>query len=211
MASEKDRGFDLSELNFELVKLYSSEYPGIIIKNITIEPATNISLASPKLLRIDLTRNSLKQSSGIFSAIYLDSKVEKRLYFRYRMMADVEVAKASRDISRDKKIDKEDVEFVLIPFERMFRKSISKDEMQDVSATRFIKAASIIAQSDFVKTPVVLRNSSVIASVDDSDLELEFEAVAVEDGSVGQMVTIKNKNGKTFRAVVVGPSRVNVK
>jgi flagella basal body P-ring formation protein FlgA len=209
--SQKNVGLDLSELNFELVKLYKSEYPSMIIKNITIEPAMNVQLNVPKLQRLELSPNAIKQASGMFSAVFIDSGLEKRIYFRYRILADIEVAKATHDIPRDKKIDISDVEFLFIPFERSYDKSISRDDINGMSAKRFIKTDTIIKNSDFIKTPIVIRNTTVVATLIEGELELDFEALALEDGSMGQIISVKNKNGKVYKGVVSGPSRVSIK
>lgn len=206
-----DTKVDLSELNFEVVKAYTTEYPSIKIKNISIEPALRVALMAPKFLKLELTPNSMRQPNGMFSALYLDDGIEKRLFFRYRISAEIETARATRDIARDKKIESDDLEFVLIPLERYFKKSISREDISAISAKRLIKAGSIVTQADFMKTPLVIRNSSVVATVMEGELELDFEAVSIEDGGMGQMVTVKNKNGKMFKAMVIGPSRVRVR
>jgi len=211
-SADKNISIDLSELNFEVLKLYSAEYPSIVIKNLSITPASNTVIREPKLLRVDLSQNAIKQSQGMFSALFADKdNNEYKVYFRYRLLADVEVARAARDIPRDKKIDNDDIEFVLIPFERMVRKSVLKDEVSGTSAKRLIKVGSVITQSDLIKTPIVMRNSTIVANIIEGELELEFEAVAMEDGSMGQVINIKNKNGRAYKAVVTGPSKVSVK
>ncbi len=211
-AIDKSVSVDLSELNFEVLKAYKNEYQGINIKNLSLEQASSAQAKQLKLLRVELSQNALKQSYGMFSAIYSDeSNREVRIYFRFKIFADVEVVKATRDIIRDKKIESGDIEVGLAAFERNVCRSVSRDGVVGMSARRFIKAGNTITKDDVSQPFLVNRNSTVVVAIREGELEVEFEATAMEDGAMGQLINVKNKNGKVYKAEVVGLSSVSIK
>lgn len=212
MYAEKYSSLDSAELNFELLKLFKNEYKSMVVKNLIISQASNVEIKSPKLLKLETSANTLKQSQGMFSAIYEDNiKKEHRVYFKYKLIAELEVCRAAKDIPRSARLNLDDVVSSYISFEKSAFKNLSKEEIVGLSTKRFIKEGNIITLLDVGKVPIVVRNSNIVALVTEGELEIEFEAMSIEDGIMGQIITIKSKNGKSYKAEVVGESRVKIK
>jgi len=207
----KQSTFNLAELNFELIKVFKAEYPTMVVQNLAIEPASSASAKLGKFERIEIPQGALRQSSGMFSAVFDNGAREIRVFFRYRLTAEVEIVKAVKDIPKDALIEDGDIESIMVPFAGIKDKLLQKADILGLAAKRYIRVGGIIGPKDATKQPIVKRGSMVTAVVADADLELEFEATALEDGIVGQNLSVKGKNGKIYKAVVVGPSRVGIR
>jgi len=203
--------YNLAELNFELIKVFKAEYQTMSVQNLAIEPASTAGAKLGKFARIEISQGALRQPSGMFSAVFYDGAREVRVFFRYKLAAEVEIVKASKDIPKDALIEDGDIESVSMPFVGVKDKLLQKADVVGLAAKRYIRVGGIIGPKDVTKQPVVKRGSMVTAVVADSELELEFEATALEDGIAGQNLSVKGKNGKIYKAIVIGPSRVSIK
>jgi flagella basal body P-ring formation protein FlgA len=207
----KQSAIELAELNFELVKLFKTEYPSMSVQNLIIEPASAIGSKNLKFERIEIAQVALKQSSGMFSVVFADGLRQSRVFFRYKLTAEVETIKAAKDIQKDAVIESSDIEMSKIPFVGVKDKFAQKNEIVGFVAKRYIKAGGIIGSKDAVKQATIKRGAVVTAMILEGELELEFEAVAMEDALMGQNIGIKGKNGKIYKGVVLSPSRVSIR
>jgi flagella basal body P-ring formation protein FlgA len=202
---------ELAELNFELVKLFKAEYPTMTVQNLTIEPASSIDGRNHKFERIEISQGALRQPNGMFSAVFADGLRQSRVFFRYKLTAEVEIVKASRDIQKDAIIEDSDLEVAKISFVGAKDKPSQKHELVGMVAKRYIKAGSAMVSKDATRQATIKRGSIVTATILEGELELEFEATALEDALMGQSLSVKGKNGKIYKGIVVAPSRVSIK
>jgi flagellar basal body P-ring formation protein FlgA len=202
---------ELAELNFELVKLFKAEYPSMSVQNLIIEPASAIGSKNLKFERIEIAPVALRQPNGMFSVVFADGLRQSRVFFRYKLTAEIEVIRASKDIQKDSIIESGDVEMVKTPFVGVKDKLTQKNEIVGLVAKRYVKAGGVISSKDAVKQATIKRGAVVTAMILEGELELEFEAVAMEDALMGQSLSIKGKNGKIYKGVVVSPSRVSIR
>jgi flagella basal body P-ring formation protein FlgA len=110
----------------------------------------------------------------------------------------------SRNISKGGKISQDDIELKSVA-----NSSIIETDITDVSdiigktAVKSLTKGKMIAEEDISDAIVITKNSSVSAVFKTETIEIKALAVALEDGSEGDIIKLKNfDSGKVFKAVV---------
>lgn len=76
---------------------------------------------------------------------------------------------------------------------------------------RPLDAGTVLAWRDLERRPLVLRGQSVEVSVQDGALSISMKARALQNGALGDTVTVRNPaSNRDFSAEVVGPNQVRV-
>ncbi len=180
--------------NEEIFKLYENDR-SIKVKVPEIYKLTKIS---PKMLiPVIITANSKNKSYN--------------LWVRVEVYKDVVVAK--NKIDRNAAVSEDDVELLnreiaLLP-ERYFK------DINDVIgkyARTNIKEGSIVYDWMVKLQPVIIKGSTIKITVIGSNLVLETEGIALEDGQIGDKIKVRRiDSGKIFEAIVTGSASAEVK
>ena len=187
---------------------YSAQYPSLKIEKIDIFPTG--SLKHKKILTkecdLRLPKANLKKKSG--TAVLLCNN--RHYFLRYELTATLPVYKALHQIKKDRIITSNDVKRERVTFRRFADEPITRLS-RGTMARRNIRPDEIIGRDMVMPIPAVRKHGRVHAIFREGGVTVEFDATALQNGSVGDMVTIRRDDGKTLRALVTGKEKVEIR
>lgn len=191
---------------------YLREYPSISIANVKIEIAAKMDTAGYRYKSIEPLRQNLNKSVGVASVTFESAqKTDKKIFVKYEIDASLEVLKAAYNIQKDKIITSSDTTSENIKFKNFFAKPLSKEQLKNVVAKRFIRAATVLTALDIAGASSVKRGSVMYAVISQDFLDIELEATTLEDGNVGDTINVKTKSGKVMKAYISSPSKLEIR
>ncbi len=187
---------------------YERHYPTLKIGAVSIKPtgsgAADFNFRPECTLRI--SRNSFRKKSGTFAV-----RCKKRVhYFRYTIEGTIMVYKANHQIKKDKIIDSKSIHAEYVPFEKLFAPPVTDFEKGRYIARLNISESKILTTANTEPLPAVLKNSAVRCIYKAGSVLIEFDATALQNGRIGDRITVKKSDGKIFRGRVVENSRVEL-
>ncbi len=202
----KKRSFP--KLQRVIAEKYERHYPTLKIGAVSIKPtgsgAADFSFGPDCTLR--MSRNGFRKKSGTFTV-----RCKKRVhYFRYTIDGTIMVYKANHQIKKDKIIDSKSVHAEYVPFEKLFAPPVTDFENGRYIARLNIPASKILTTANTEPLPAVLKNSSVRCIYRAGSVLIEFDATALQNGRIGDRITVKKSDGKVLRGMVVEKMRVEI-
>jgi len=78
-------------------------------------------------------------------------------------------------------------------------------------ARQNIAAGKIITRRMVAPVPDVKKNERVLCIYEDGPVRIEFEATAMQNGYIGENITVKKTDGRSLRGVVTGKKEVEIR
>jgi flagella basal body P-ring formation protein FlgA len=200
----------------ELKDLFAKElreyHKSIKIRSIDIEPKNDLRFPIEKknIKGIVVTKQAVKKSNGSFYLLY-EKENERRVYFEFKVDAELVCLKANRAINKKETIKAEDVTIELMPFRRLKAFLASKEDLGSHMLKRYVRSGDIIYKRDLSKNTLVRKNSKLKALIIDGGVELFFDVVALRDGDIGDVIEVRKPNGKQYSAIITAKNRVKIK
>lgn len=199
--------FDDTPIRNKIRAYYHSYYPDMFIKEIYLEQNAFI-----EKLDNDYDIN-FKNNAYLYhrSSLYLSSaKTKKRYFINYQLKAFMKVFKASHNINRGKILLPIDFEYKEELFKRYKALPVLTITKEKIRAKKRLNTGRILYQNDIQRLPAVLKGNSLNVRLISGKLRLEFQATALEDGHVGDEVSIKKRNGTKLKAKVISTNLVEI-
>lgn len=188
-------------------KIYREKYTHIKIKTVSVEPRSYIR-ALPQSYETILKSKSHLSKDG---TLYIKTDDKKKIFFNYKIDAEIVIYEARKDIKRNielSNINSKKKSIILDKFRAMPLQNILKGTVQ---STHNIKSGSILTTRDAQGLYLIKRGSNVNVTLSSSNLAISFSAEAQQDGRVGDIVTVKKRNGKKVKVLVTGRHRAEVR
>ncbi len=197
------------KLRQHIKRAYMEHYPSIHIHTITIKPtaASAKRFAYSPHCTLKLTKSNLRRKRGTFITIC----GKKRHFFQYDINASITLYKANHQIKKDKIIDSKSVRRETVPFEKMNDTPLFDMTKSGLIARQNIAEGRIITEKMVLPLPDVRKNERVLCIYHDGPVTIEFEATALQNGYIGDNITLKKSNGVSMRGVVVGQKTVEIR
>ena len=189
-----------------LKQKYLLKYPTMKIKSIFLTPLKKTDFLPKELKKIEIQKNYLKRDEGNFKAVL---KNGKKVSFRYRIVALLGVFKANNNIQKDKIISPLDIKKEDITFRYIINEPV-KDFVSAKKAARFIRKGEILSKRSIKEQTLLNKGDTVTALLYEDGISLEFDVVLLKDANLKDIVTVKNKRGKRFKAKVISKRRVEI-
>jgi len=207
---EQKIDLDLSYLKKELKKSYIQKYPTIQIKKISISPTSqNIKrfIYDPSKCSINLSKAMLKRNKGTF----IVKCNRKNYFFKFYIDATIDVYKANHQIKKDKIIDIKDVRKETIIFKNIYSLPLYNLEGKNIMARQNIAQDKIITLAMVTPVPAVKKHETVHCFIQDGAVHIEFDAMALQNGYIGDEIVLKRPDGRTIKGIVLKNSMVEIK
>jgi len=207
---EQKLDLDLSYLKKELKKSYIQKYPTIQIKKISISPTSqNIKrfIYDPSKCSINLSKAMLKRNKGTF----IVKCNRKNYFFKFYIDATIDVYKANHQIKKDKIIDLKAVRKETIVFKNIYSLPLYNLEGKNIMARQNIAQDKIITLAMVTPVPAVKKHKTVHCFIQDGAVHIEFDAVALQNGYIGDEIVLKRPDGRTIKGIVLKNSMVEIK
>jgi flagella basal body P-ring formation protein FlgA len=150
--------------------------------------------------------NIFKYSKGSFSVEFAHKKSIKKIYFNYKIDADIVVYKSAYQIKKNQPITLYNTYKKSVKFKRLYTKPIIK--IDNYIATNYIQKDTILNSNNTKQKPLISKGDKIIAFLITGGIEVSFEATALKSGKLGEIIDIIKKDGTRFSASIIANKRV---
>ncbi|WP_300363182.1 flagellar basal body P-ring formation chaperone FlgA, partial [Hydrogenimonas sp.] len=192
-----------------IVQAYKKRYKTIDIRSVTVKPtgSKRERFTFTPQCSLKLSKSGLRRKSGTFVV----KCGRKRHFFQYALDATIGVYKANHQIKKDKMISLNALEYDVIPFVRLHDIPLSDPIEGRYVARQNIAPGKIVTRKMVQPIPAVTKNERVLCVYEDGPVHIEFEATAMQNGYIGDNITVKKTDGRAIRGVVTGRKRVEIR
>lgn len=145
-------------------------------------------------------------TQGIFRAICNNQNKQ----FSYTLNATSKVLILKRNIAKDEIITINDVLQKNISFKQAPSDAVSVLN-KDSYAKSFIKANSILTQNKLKPNYLINKEDSVVGIIDDGNLSVFIDLIALQNGLKGQKIRLKNNDGKIIYGEILNNKQVLIR
>ncbi len=207
----------LDEIRNRIGERIGNDYPRKV-SNSQLEISLN-QKARPFVMRADveagfeIERIRFDARSGQFSAVIsgpVGTPNAKRIAYRGRATEVIEVPVLAQALARGQTIRPNHLETKKIPARRIGNRTVTEAvDLIGMALRRSLRPNSLIRRSDVEKPRIVTKNTLVSVVYKIKTLQITFRGRALEDGALGETVTILNpRSRRTIQAVVTAPNVV---
>ena len=198
---------DYTPLKQEIKDYYLSFYPDMHIQDIIIKSGSFIQRLPQEYKLI------FKKSAYLYprsSLQVLSSQDNKRHFLSYELKATIKLFKASHNINRGKILSQTDLIYKEEVFTRLKALPLQSVLKGRHRLKKRLIGGKVIYLSDIEKLPAVIKNKSVNVRLISGNVQLEFQAISMEDGYIGDEVFIKKRDGNRLKAKVISTNLVEI-
>ena len=145
--------------------------------------------------------------------LYVNGMLVKTLNFPVIIKAYKEVLVAKTNIDREQQLTEENTILKKVDCSEMIEHVLEQGSLKKEMTTKKPMKAGEVLDKRFIKVkPDVVRNTEVRVFFSSNDsLMVTIDAVALEDGLIGEWVNVENKNyKKVYKGKIIGENRVLV-
>ncbi|ADN09151.1 flagellar basal body P-ring formation chaperone FlgA [Sulfurimonas autotrophica] len=198
---------DTTLIQNSIKKLYTQKYKTINISLITLVPTRYLDKL-PKNYSIHFNKRAHLSKKGV---LYIKTDDNKKIFFNYQILAAVSVLTARNNIKKDSELSSVNTRknsIILNKFRAMPLQGLHVSRYQ---AKHNLKANDIITSRDVIGLYLVKRGSNVNVSLQNAGIDIFFSAKALQNGRLGDSISVMQKNDKKLKVVVVGRNKAEVK
>ncbi len=203
----KKSPINLTKILHSIEEFYSNSYPDIIIDSIVVLPRGYVtSLPKEYLVHIN-PKNNLSNKG----TVYLKTQDNKKIFFDYKIIAKINLFVTKQNIQRGNELSFLNVQKKSAPLDRFRALPVQEIKKGTFQSKHNLKQGKIITIRDIETINYVKRNTIVSVSLNNNAIAIEFNAKALQNGKLNDIITIQKNNGARMKAVVVGKSKVEIK
>lgn len=201
-----------AKIRSEISHQYRHTYPTMQIHAVTIKPVSSLykRLSDYAVTDVSLTRDDLRRNHGNVMVTFTHNGKKRKLYFKYSVDADISLYTAAVPLQRGRAITPETVVRKTIPFTTLYQRPVDEEGLYRYVAKRNIKVDAILSLDKLKERTDIQRNDKVRALIHDGGVTLSFEATALRDGNVGDIIPIRKDYKRRFKARVLSNTEVEV-
>jgi len=202
----KQSPVDFTPLKQQIEEIFKERYPTIHIDTITISSRGYLPSLG-KNIRGVFDDRFYQNGTGTF--YYLD-ELGIRHYLDYTIQATIGVLHTTQQVSRKDRLSGFNTLLKPIPFTSFKDKPLTSLPEQPSRFRSALKPRELLTQRNIETIPLVLKNEKVIVEVADEGVVVESAAIATQEGSLYDIITIQKSDGKRIKAKVIGEKRVEL-
>ncbi len=186
---------------------YKEHYSSIDIRKIVVEPRGYIA-SLPSEYSVKIPSKSQLSNSNTISIRTLKNK---KVFFDYTIDATIEVFVSRYKIKKGSElsmINTKKKSIILSKFRALPIQNLTKGTLE---AKSNLKKDKILTIRDVTTLSVIKKNSMVVVSLDNSNIAITFSAKALQNGKIGDTITVVKSNGKRLKVRVIGRNRVEIR
>lgn len=201
-------GANLEEVKIALAKEFKNNFPKLIIKNIDLK-ITNLPKDFEQYQFIRIANGRFNQAQGFVRAEFKTPKnIQKNVFFRYFMQANLEVLRSERSIQRGDRLSALDYKSVLIDFDKVPSNALALEDTHNLIAKSNINKNTILKENMFKTMALIRRNDPIIGVLSDGNVDVLIELTALHSADIGERIRAKSKEGKVMQGIVTGKNRM---
>lgn len=204
-----------NELHFEQIKFalaqeFKFKFQGLIINDIQLSNA-NLPKNFDKYYFLKLAQGRFDRASGYVRAEFkTPENIKKNVFFRYFIKAKLEVLRSNKELQRGDVLTGADYTLSLVDFDKVPPAIIYKDDDLNLLARTNIKKNSILRRNMFKANYLVKKDAILRGILEENEIKMIIELVALESGNEGDLIKVRNKDGKIMQALIINRNQVNL-
>ncbi len=202
----KQSPIDTTILKKSIKKLYKKKYLQITISSITVTPIHYLE-SLPKNYTVHFNTRAHLSSKGI---LYIRTNDNKKIFFNYEIVATVSILVARKNIKKDSELSRINTRKNSIILNRFRAMPLQSLHVSKEQAKHNIKTDDIITMRDVIALYIVKRGSDIYVSLQNAGIDIFFTAKALQNGRLGDSISVMQRNGKKLRVVVIGRNKAEV-
>ncbi len=202
---------NLDSLQEGFLKTLSDLHQGISVKSLTIEPQNLLPQDFDSYKFKELVLNEAIKSSGVFRAVFEQSDFStKSLFFKYSFDAKMPVFMALNSMQPKHVLSALDYTSSFVEFNKFNKNSLSKIEPRLIVKTP-IKHGEILMDRYFLKDTLVKKGDTLNAIISEDGVNIIIKAKALENANLGEIINIRTKDNKTYKAMISSKKEVIIR
>lgn len=191
---------DLSSIKENLVEHFKQNYKNITIQELTIVPRGYLKNL-PKEFEVGIEKDAYLSKNG---TIFIETPQKRKYFFDYDIKAYVDVYITADNIKKGTNIS----------FQNSTKKTVLLDKLKDVpiqnidetlfETSKQLPKESIITMRDVVPLKIVKRGSIISITYDNDGMAITFNAKALQDAKLNDIIKVQNDNKKIIKVRVIG-------
>jgi len=198
---------DTTLIQNSIKKLYTQKYKTIKISSITIIP-THYLEKLPQNYSVHFNERAHLSKKGV---LYIKTDDNKKIFFNYQILAAVSVLTARNNIKKDSELSSVNTRKKSIILNKFRAMPLQGLHVSSYQAKHNLKTNDIITSRDVIGLYLVKRGSNVSVSLQNEGIDIFFSAKALQNGRLGDSISVMQKNNKKLKVVVVGRNKAEVK
>lgn len=201
-------GANLEEIKFALAKEFKNNFPKLTITQIDLK-ITTLPKDFNQYEFIRIANGRFNQAQGFIRAEFkTPQNIQKNVFFRYFIQANLEVLKSERPIQRGDRLSALDYKSVLMDFDKVPSNALTPDDASNLIAKSNINKNTILKENMFKTLALIRRNDPIIGVLSDGNIDVLIELTALQSANLGERIRAKNKEGKVMQGIVTGKNRM---
>ncbi|UCM99226.1 flagellar basal body P-ring formation chaperone FlgA [Sulfurimonas sp. SWIR-19] len=197
---------DTTFIKNSIKKHYTEKYKNIKISETTLFP-THYMEELPKHYTVHFSTKAHLSNKGI---LYIKTDDNKKIFFKYKILATVSILFARKNIKKDNELTNVNTQKKSIILDKFKAMPLQGLHVKHYQSKHNIKADDIITKRDVVGLFLVKRGSSVSVNYNNNAIHIYFSAKALQNGRLGDTVSVIKRNGKKIRVVITGKNKAEV-
>ena len=191
---------DTKPLVQKVYELYSKSYSSIAIEKILVYPRSYISKL-PNNYSVHFPKKAQLSNKIIFS---IETPQRKKIFFNALIFAHINVLIAREKIHKGDALSNVNTKKKSIMLQKFSSHPLERVQNGRYQAKHNIKKGKILTQRDVVSQVYIHRGATVSITLKNNGIFINFSAKAIQNGRLGEIIKVRNENGKTLRVRVLG-------
>jgi len=203
----KKSPIDTSKISQYIKDYYLENYNQIDIQEIKVSPRIYMT-SLPQEYTINIRKKNYLSRNGVVS---IKTPKNKKIFFNYDVKADVSVYLSRVQIKKDVELSAINTIKKSIILEKFMAKPIQILEAHTIQGKRHIKKDKILTLRDVEILSIVKKNSYINVNLNSQNMSISFSAKALQNGKLGDTITVQKNSGKRLKVRVTGKNRAEIR
>ncbi|MCH9813309.1 MAG: flagellar basal body P-ring formation chaperone FlgA [Epsilonproteobacteria bacterium] len=203
---------DNSKIQQYINDKFLQTYPSMHINQIDLKRTSKLPKEFEKyqLKEIYIAPSAIQREKGNISVIYTDGQKKRKLFYHFKLDATVGVLRTIQSIQKGKRLTEDLVEGITIKFTNFYQKPITPYYLNRYDAKMSIIEGKILTTRHISKMTDVKRGDLLTATLRDGAVEVSFQAVALKDAYINDIIKIKRNHKSFFKARIISNTKAVV-
>jgi flagella basal body P-ring formation protein FlgA len=197
---------DMSDVKKAVIEFYEKNYEIIDIKDVQIQPRNYIETL-PNDYSIHLQSRNYLDNNGIVSIKTLKNR---KIFFDYVINANLPIYITKDKIKKDTPISAINVIKKSIILDKLRAKPIQDATSGSYQSKYNIAKDKVLTDKNLETLSIIKRGSNVNVAFKNNGINISFSAQAMQEGKMGDIITVQNKQKKRFRVKVIGKNKTEM-
>jgi len=203
----KKSPIDTSKIASFVREYYLKSYDMIEIQSVSVETRGYIT-SLPKEYTIEIRDKNYLSRSDI---VNIKTPDNKKIFFNYDVVANIWVYLSREKIKKDTELSNLNTIKKSILLDKFMAKPIENLASKSLQSKYHINKDEIITIRDVETLNVVKRNSYINVDLHSLNMSINFSAKALQDGRLGETITVEKANGKKLKVKITGKNTAEIR